>query len=124
MLAAVQGHQVQSAPAANADILCTWCHAVQPCLLLRYQARESHWKSLRTAMKLLTLCRLPPAADANILINTCRIAAQRYLLTYSQPIPVEQLVRALCDNKQVGGDCAGRGSSSLYPYCSNGRVCL
>eukprot|EP00891_Asterochloris_glomerata_P006025 jgi/Astpho2/6025/Aster-03982 len=39
-------------------------------------------------------------ADANILINTCRIAAQRYLLTYSQPIPVEQLVRALCDNKQ------------------------
>ncbi|KAK9829292.1 hypothetical protein WJX72_004984 [[Myrmecia] bisecta] len=39
-------------------------------------------------------------ADANILINTCRLAAQRYTLTYQEPIPVEQLVRALCDNKQ------------------------
>ena len=41
------------------------------------------------------------AADANILINTARLAAQRHLLTYQEPIPVEQLVRALCDNKQA-----------------------
>lgn len=41
------------------------------------------------------------AADANILINTCRLAAQRYLFAYQEPIPVEQLVKTLCDNKQV-----------------------
>lgn len=41
------------------------------------------------------------AADANILINTCRLAAQRYTFAYQEPIPVEQLVRTLCDNKQV-----------------------
>lgn len=39
-------------------------------------------------------------ADANILINTCRLAAQRYTFAYQEPIPVEQLVRTLCDNKQ------------------------
>ena len=42
------------------------------------------------------------AADANILINTCRLAAQQYTFAYQEPIPVEQLVRTLCDNKQVG----------------------
>ena len=47
----------------------------------------------------LTSC--VPAADANILINTCRLAAQQYQLTYQEKIPVEQLVRRLCDNKQV-----------------------
>lgn len=41
------------------------------------------------------------AADANILINTCRLSAQRHRLTYQEAIPVEQLVRQLCDNKQV-----------------------
>ena len=41
------------------------------------------------------------AADANILINSCRLAAQQYTYTYQEPIPVEQLVRALCDQKQV-----------------------
>ncbi|KAJ2844554.1 Proteasome subunit alpha type-3 [Coemansia brasiliensis] len=39
-------------------------------------------------------------ADANILINQSRIIAQRYLLRYDSPIPVEQLVRRLCDLKQ------------------------
>lgn len=39
-------------------------------------------------------------ADANILVNTCRLHAQRYALQYQEPIPVEQLVRALCDTKQ------------------------
>lgn len=39
-------------------------------------------------------------ADANILINYARQAAQRYLLTYSSEIPCEQLVRRLCDLKQ------------------------
>ncbi|KAJ2271714.1 Proteasome subunit alpha type-3, partial [Coemansia sp. RSA 371] len=39
-------------------------------------------------------------ADANILINQSRMIAQRYLLRYGSPIPVEQLVRRLCDLKQ------------------------
>jgi 20S proteasome subunit alpha 3 len=39
-------------------------------------------------------------ADANILINYARSAAQNYLLTYNQEIPCEQLVRRLCDLKQ------------------------
>lgn len=41
------------------------------------------------------------AADANILINSCRLAAQQYTYTYQEPIPVEQLVRSLCDQKQA-----------------------
>lgn len=39
-------------------------------------------------------------ADANILINYARQAAQRYLLTYNEEIPCEQLVRRICDLKQ------------------------
>ena len=39
-------------------------------------------------------------ADANILINYARQAAQRYQLTYQEPIPAEQLVRTVCDLKQ------------------------
>ncbi|KAI3425062.1 hypothetical protein D9Q98_008439 [Chlorella vulgaris] len=39
-------------------------------------------------------------ADANILINNCRLQAQRYLFVYQEPMPVDQLVRGLCDTKQ------------------------
>ncbi|KAG0175063.1 protein with putative role during mitosis [Apophysomyces sp. BC1034] len=39
-------------------------------------------------------------ADANILINWARSRAQRYLFTYDEEIPVEQLVQSLCDLKQ------------------------
>ncbi|ORY99396.1 proteasome subunit alpha type-4, partial [Syncephalastrum racemosum] len=39
-------------------------------------------------------------ADANILINWARTSAQRYLFTYDEEIPVEQLVQRLCDLKQ------------------------
>ncbi|KAJ1963572.1 Proteasome subunit alpha type-3 [Dipsacomyces acuminosporus] len=39
-------------------------------------------------------------ADANTLINQSRLIAQNYLLKYDSPIPVEQLVRRLCDLKQ------------------------
>jgi 20S proteasome alpha/beta subunit len=45
---------------------------------------------------------MPHAADANILINMCRLAAQRYLFAYQEPMPLEQLVRSVCDTKQVG----------------------
>lgn len=40
------------------------------------------------------------SSDANILLNYARVVAQRHLFTYGEPIPVEQLVQALCDQKQ------------------------
>lgn len=56
-------------------------------------------------------------ADANILINTCRLTAQRYFFAYQEPMPVEQLVRALCDTKQGYTQFGGQrpfGVSILY----------
>lgn len=51
--------------------------------------------------RLLCCCPLCFAADANILINMCRLSAQRYNFAYQEPMPVEQLVRSVCDTKQV-----------------------
>jgi 20S proteasome alpha/beta subunit len=46
-------------------------------------------------------------ADANILLNYARLEAQRYTYTYGEPMPVEQLLQAVCDLKhsytQYGG---------------------
>lgn len=79
-------------------------------------------------------------ADANILINTARVAAQRHLFSYNEPMPVEQvsaarqtcfvlrvalitraaihqLVRRLCDTKQSYTQFGGLrpfGVSLLY----------
>lgn len=56
-------------------------------------------------------------ADANILINTCRLTAQRYYYAYQEPMPVEQLVRSLCDTKQGYTQFGGQrpfGVSMLY----------
>jgi len=39
-------------------------------------------------------------SDANILVNYARVVSQRHLFTYGEPIPVEQLVQAVCDQKQ------------------------
>ncbi|KAG4301097.1 hypothetical protein PCANB_002613 [Pneumocystis canis] len=39
-------------------------------------------------------------ADANILVNYTRNFAQKYLLTYDEHIPCEQLVKSLCNIKQ------------------------
>merc|ERR1711991_780990 len=39
-------------------------------------------------------------ADANILINYARRAAQGYQYTYAEPMPIEQLVNRLCNLKQ------------------------
>ena len=48
-------------------------------------------------------------ADANTLINYTRLEAQKYLFRYNEAIPVEQLVKDLCDLKQgytqYGGAC-------------------
>lgn len=41
------------------------------------------------------------SSDANILINNARLQSQRYLYTYQEPIPVEQLVQRVCNYKQA-----------------------
>ena len=56
-------------------------------------------------------------ADANILINSARLHAQRYQFMYQEPIPVEQLVKTLCDSKQSYTQFGGMrpfGVSFLY----------
>jgi 20S proteasome subunit alpha 3 len=56
-------------------------------------------------------------SDANILINTTRLQSQRYLLQYQEPIPVDQLVRGICDTKQGYTQFGGMrpfGVSLLY----------
>jgi len=56
-------------------------------------------------------------SDANILINNARLTSQRYLYTYGENIPVEQLVRGLCDTKQSVTQYGGLrpfGVSLLY----------
>eukprot|EP00735_Rhodelphis_limneticus_P007962 TRINITY_DN20687_c0_g1::TRINITY_DN20687_c0_g1_i1::g.9147::m.9147 TRINITY_DN20687_c0_g1::TRINITY_DN20687_c0_g1_i1::g.9147 ORF type:complete len:269 (-),score=48.59,sp/O82530/PSA4_PETHY/66.53/1e-124,Proteasome/PF00227.21/1.5e-61,Proteasome_A_N/PF10584.4/4e-14 TRINITY_DN20687_c0_g1_i1:113-868(-) len=39
-------------------------------------------------------------SDATILINYSRIAAQRYTMSFQEPMPVEQLLHSVCDTKQ------------------------
>lgn len=39
-------------------------------------------------------------ADANILVDHARLAAQRYRFQYQEPEPVEALVQFMCDYKQ------------------------
>jgi 20S proteasome subunit alpha 3 len=38
-------------------------------------------------------------SDANMLLNVARLAAQRYQFVYQEPIPIEQLLQAVCDEK-------------------------
>ena len=40
-------------------------------------------------------------ADANILIQRARLSSQRYLHDYQQPMPLEQMVKEVCDYKQA-----------------------
>jgi 20S proteasome subunit alpha 3 len=40
-------------------------------------------------------------ADANILIQRARLTSQRYLHSYQEPMPLEQIVRSICDYKQA-----------------------
>ncbi|XP_067928175.1 proteasome subunit alpha type-4-like [Watersipora subatra] len=56
-------------------------------------------------------------SDANVLINELRLIAQRYVLTYQEPMPCEQLVSTLCDVKQAYTQFGGKrpfGVSLLY----------
>ena len=60
-------------------------------------------------------------SDANILINYCRLASQRYLFRYDEAVPLENLLMTVCDTKQgytqYGGEhaiwSAARRRSSL-----------
>lgn len=40
-------------------------------------------------------------ADANLLVNHARVSAQRYLYQYGEQMPLEQLVKEVCNYKQV-----------------------
>ena len=56
-------------------------------------------------------------SDANTLVTTARVTAQRHLYTYNQDMPVEQLVQRLCDIKQRYTQSGGMrpfGVSILY----------
>ncbi|XP_059487152.1 proteasome subunit alpha type-4 [Neocloeon triangulifer] len=56
-------------------------------------------------------------SDANVLTSELRVIAQRYLLTYGESIPCEQLVSWLCDIKQAYTQYGGKrpfGVSILY----------
>lgn len=56
-------------------------------------------------------------ADANILVNQARLHAQRHKFSFQEPQPIEQLVQALCDEKQAYTQIGGLrpfGVSMLY----------
>eukprot|EP00904_Undaria_pinnatifida_P008812 jgi/Undpi1/5060/HiC_scaffold_19.g08412.m1 len=40
-------------------------------------------------------------ADANLLVNYARVSAQRYLYQYGEQVPLEQLVKEVCNYKQA-----------------------
>ncbi|CAM9944806.1 unnamed protein product, partial [Ectocarpus sp. 13 AM-2016] len=40
-------------------------------------------------------------ADANLLVNHARLSAQRYLYQYGEQMPLEQLVKEVCNYKQA-----------------------
>ena len=48
-------------------------------------------------------------SDANVLTNELRMIAQRYLLQYQEPMPVEMMVSTLCDVKQAYTQFGGKG---------------
>lgn len=56
-------------------------------------------------------------ADANTLVNYTRLCAQRYKYTYGEPMPVEMLVKQVCNTKQSYTQFGGMrpyGVSFLY----------
>jgi len=58
-------------------------------------------------------------SDANVLTSELRVIAQRYLLTYGDSIPCEQLVSWLCDIKQAYTQYGGKNiliNLSLLPH--------
>lgn len=60
-------------------------------------------------------------ADANLLVNHARLSAQRYLYQYGENMPVEQLVKQVCNYKQVRKEKGTGGSVGREQH--GGRVC-
>ncbi|PHU04600.1 Proteasome subunit alpha type-4 [Capsicum chinense] len=54
-------------------------------------------------------------SDANILINTAMVQAQRYTFSYKEPMPVEQLVQSVCDTNFLGKAVGVRFGSQTAP---------
>jgi hypothetical protein len=67
-------------------------------------------------------------ADANMLVQSARVAAQRYLFSYQEDIPAEQLVQRLCDQKQgytqFGGKHRAEEVEQRVPERSGGHECM
>lgn len=70
-----------------------WCHC-------RTFKRDSRWLTPHPPDNHIACAVAGITADANILVNYARQAAQRYTFTYQEPDPVEDLVRTVCDLKQ------------------------
>lgn len=58
-------------------------------------------------------------ADANLLVNHARVSAQRYLYQYGEQMPLEQLVKEVCNYKQVRTRCVYGCVLSVSTYCAN-----
>ena len=100
---------MQSPRARRAPI----CHPPVPCVCPRSIVLAAEKKitsklleTAKTAEKMYRIdehvaCAVAGlTADANILINDCRLASQRYRFQYQEAMPVEQLVQSICDRKQ------------------------
>jgi len=57
-------------------------------------------------------------ADANLLVNFARIAAQNHMSSYNEDIPVELLAQRLCDKKQQYTQFGGAIVSSDWLFCA------
>jgi len=65
----------------------------------------------------MACCATGNTADGNVLTTELRLIAQRYISTYGEVIPCEQLVSNLCDVKQAYTQYGGKrpfGVSLLY----------
>jgi 20S proteasome alpha/beta subunit len=60
-------------------------------------------------------------SDANILINYARLYAQRYMYAYQESVPVENLVKDICDMKQ-GKENEKLTNSRLYTIRRNETI--
>lgn len=57
-------------------------------------------------------------SDANLLIDWARQRAAQWLMTYGEPIPIEQLVEAICDLKQGYTQKGGTIIAFIIRYAS------
>ena len=61
-------------------------------------------------------------SDANILVNYCRLASQRYLFQYDEPVPLENLLMTVCDTKQGYTQYGGESRPSPSVWRRGGRI--